>query len=374
MKFIINSSILEQKFKLLIGVVNSHNIIPILDNFFLQIKKNKLFIRASNLEVTMETNVKIKSNFNGEIIIPAKLITNIIKTFEEQPLTFKVKKNILKIYSNKGCYSLIIQNSEFFPKSDFGKNEIILSIKSEIFLKIINKTLFAIGNDNFRPILNGIFFDFNKKESNFISTDMNKLIKYTRKDIKYKKNINFIVPKTPIVLIKNILNNLKKKSLIFIKYNKINIKFIINKNILECRLINGIYPKYKNIIPKKNNKKLILNRISFINSIKRLSFFSNKKTHQINLEIKKKKVKIKAEDSDFNKKAIEKIDCNYIGNDIKIGFNSNFLLELLYHLDSEDISIEMDNPTKISILKPIIFNFKKEKIIMLLVPMILKNN
>lgn len=374
MKFIVSSFKLLKELQSLIGVINTNNVLPILDNFLLNLKEGNLTITASDLEITMIVQITVNSNESGEITIPARLMVNVLKTFPDQPLTIFIEndKKKLKIISQQGDYTLSIQNPEEFPRAPILNSPTIINLSTNILLRIINKTLFAISTDEFRPVMNGVFFDLTPEGSTFVSTDSHKLVKYFRKDVKVKKSVQFILPKKPLVLLKNILSNIVETEELIIEYNKINTCFLFKNKILICSLIEGTYPNYKLVIPNQNDKKLIIHRISFLNSIKRLSLFSNKNTRQTCLEITKNKIKIIAEDIDFSNKAHEYINCDYNGKNITIAFNSRFLIEMLSHLSTEDIIFEMSHPNCAIILKPINNLINNEKIIMLVMPIVIQ--
>lgn len=370
MKFIVSSSELLKQLQALSGVINNNNTLPILDNFLLDVKEKQLTVTASDLETTMMVQMAVDSNQNGQIAVTARLITDVLKTFPEQPLTLFIQEgeNILKIVSQQGDYVLAVQNAEEFPKVPTLNNPSTVTLTTNILSEAIDKTLFATGNDELRVVMTGVFFELTPEGAVFVGTDAHKLVKYLRKDIKAEQVARFILPKKPLTLLKNISSSTKAD--ITIEYNETNTRISFDNKILICRLIDGNYPNYEAVIPKGNNKKLTINRTSFLNSIKRLALFSNKTTHQVCLQLSGSELKITAEDIDLASKAQERLSCDYKGDDITIGFNSRFLIEMLSHLNAEDITLEMSEPNRAGILRPVDNLAKGEEVFMLVMPIV----
>ncbi len=372
MKFIVSSSQLLKQIQILGGVINTNNTLPILDNFLFELSDNQLKISASDLETTMSTTIDVEANETGAIAVPARLLLDILKTFPDQPLTFKVEdNNTIEISSDSGKYALAYADGAEFPKSVELESPSSTILKGNILATAISKTIFASGNDDLRPVMSGVFFQFSPENLIFVATDAHKLVKYTRTDVSANEVAEFIMPKKPLTLLKNILSGSEDD--VSIEYNDTNAKFIFGGSILVCRLIDGKYPNYEAVIPKENPNKLTLERNSFSNSVRRVSIFSSKTTHQIRLKMAGTELKISAEDLDFSNKADERLQCSYEGDDMQIGFNSRFLLEMLNHLSSNEILLEMSLPNRAGILTPIDGLEEGEEITMLVMPVMLSN-
>jgi len=370
MKFIVSSSQLLKQIQILGGVINTNNTLPILDNFLFELSDNQLKISASDLETTMSTTIDVEADETGAIAVPARLLLDILKTFPDQPLTFKVEDNsTIEISSDSGKYALAYADGAEFPRSVELESPSSTILKGNILATAISKTIFASGNDDLRPVMSGVFFQFSPESLIFVATDAHKLVKYTRTDVKANEVAEFIMPKKPLTLLKNILSGSEDD--VSIEYNDTNAKFIFDDSILVCRLIDGKYPNYEAVIPKENPNKLTLERNSFSNSVRRVSIFSSKTTHQIRLKMAGTELKISAEDLDFSNKADERLQCSYEGDDMQIGFNSRFLLEMLNHLSSNEILLEMSLPNRAGILTPIDGLEEGEEITMLVMPVML---
>ena len=371
MKFIVSSSQLLRQLQVLGGVINSNNTLPILDNFLFEISENQLKVSASDLETTMTAVVAIESDSTGSIAISARLLLDTLKTFPDQPLSFKTEgDSIIEISSDQGKYDMAYFGGDEFPKSVSLESPSKTIVPSNILATAISKTIFAAGNDDLRPVMSGVFFQFSTDNLTFVATDAHKLVKYTRTDVTADKTAEFIMPKKPLNLLKGVLGGEED---VVIEYNDANAKFTFENFVLICRLIDGKYPNYEAVIPKENPNKLTVDRASFQNSVRRVSIFSSKTTHQIRLKMAGTELNISAEDLDFSNKADERLSCDYQGDDMQIGFNSRFLSEMLSNLTSSEVLIEMSLPNRAGILTPIDGTDEGEKITMLVMPVMLNN-
>ena len=372
MKFIVSSSQLLKQLQVLGGVINSNNTLPILDNFLFELSENNLKISASDLETTMSSVVAVESDSSGSIAVSARLLLDTLKTFPDQPLTFKTEgDNTIEISSDQGKYDMAYFGGDEFPKALSLPSPSKTIIPANILGTAISKTIFAAGNDDLRPVMSGVFFQFSTQSLTFVATDAHKLVKYSRTDVTADQTAEFIMPKKPLNLLKGILGS--SDSDVTIEYNDANAKFTFDNIVLVCRLIDGKYPNYEAVIPKENPNKLTVDRASFLNSVKRVSIFSSKTTHQIRLKMAGTELNISAEDLDFSNKADERLSCDYQGDDMQIGFNSRFLSEMLNNLSSNEVLIEMSLPNRAGILTPIDGTDEGEQVTMLVMPVMLNN-
>ncbi|MGE5943368.1 MAG: DNA polymerase III subunit beta [Flavobacteriales bacterium] len=372
MKFIVSSTYLLKQLQVLGGVINSSNTLPILDNFLFELDKSKLTVSASDLETTMSSALDVESDSKGSVAIPARLLLDTLKTFPEQPLTFVVEdNNTVEISSNHGKYALAYANGNEFPKAVALEDPSTTVVTGDILATAISKTIFAAGNDDLRPVMSGVFFQFSTEGLTFVATDAHKLVRYKREDVKANQVAEFIMPKKPLNLLKGILA--ASEDDVKIEYNDSNAKFTFDNSELICRLIDGKYPNYEAVIPKENPNKLTIDRTQFLNSVRRVSIFSNKTTHQIRLKIAGAELNISAEDIDYSNKAEERLTCDYQGDDMQIGFNSRFLTEMLSNLNADDVQLEMSLPNRAGILTPVDGLDEGEQITMLVMPVMLNS-
>ncbi len=372
MKFIVSSSVLLKNLQILSGVLNTSNTLPILDDFLFELKEDDLLITASDLETTMTVTVKLtNSGEPGIIAIPAKIMLDTLKTFADVPVTINVNENTLgiELSAGEGKYRLVGHKSDEFPQTPIKEDITELNIDSSILVSAFNKTVFAAGTDELRPVMSGVFCDLSSDETIFVATDAHKLVRYKRKDIKAEKSSSFILPKKPLNQLKNTLSCADVP--VKIEYNETNAFFTFGNVNLSCRLIEGKYPNYEAVIPNENPNVLTISRNALLVSIKRVAIFANQSTHQVRFKISGKELVLSSEDVDFANEAKERLTCNYEGDDMEIGFNSKFLLEMLSNIDGDDVKIEMSAPNRAGIVLPVEEDNKNEEILMLVMPVML---
>ena len=373
MNFIASSTSLLKHLQSISGVLNTSNTLPILDNFLFEITNGQLTASASDLETTMVTKMDVHSEEDGKIAIPAKLLLDVLKSLPDQPCTFKVNASNYQIeiaYDN-GKSRMVGFNGDEFPKIPELAGKSAIKLSGDILSRAINKTLFASGNDDLRPVMSGVFCQFSASEITFVATDAHKLVRFRRTDAEASGSSAFILPKKPLNILKSILG--ASDAEVKIEYNDSNATFSFDNYLLMCRLIDGKYPNYEAVIPKENPNKLMIDRSQFLSSVRRVAIFSNKTTHQIRLKIAGAELNISAEDIDYSNKADERLTCDYQGDDMQIGFNSRFLTEMLSNLTSDEIQLEMSMPNRAGILTPVDGLDEGETVTMLVMPVMLSN-
>jgi len=372
MKFIISSNNFLKTIQPLMGVIVNNPALPIIENFLLETDGEKLSIKATDLETTIINETKIESDGNESIAVNAKLLNETLRTFPDQPLTFKTNtnNNVLEIISEQGNYTISYIDSDEFPNTPEVSEAKSISIDSSTLSKGIKNTLFATGNDELRPVMSGVYMEVNTDSILLVSTDAHKLVKYENKiESDPNNSTSFIIPKKPLQLLTNTISEIDDK--IQIDYNKTNVIFTLSNMQIYCRLIDGNYPNYNAVIPKENPNVLNIDRSTLLNSLKRVAIFSNKSTHQVKFKINGNLIEVSGEDIDFSNKGNETIKVEYGGEDMEIGFNGKFLIEILNTLDCDKINIYFSNPSKAAIIKPETTNEDIEKILMLVMPVML---
>jgi DNA polymerase-3 subunit beta len=336
MKFIVSSTTLLKNLQAISGVLNSSNTLPILDNFLFELKDSTLYISASDLETTMTVGVELSNAGEpGSIAIPAKLLLDIMKTFPELPLTFNINPDtfLVEISASDGKYKLSGYNADEFPRIPVIENASSFEMNSVSLANAITKTIFATGNDELRPVMAGVFCQLTDNDITFVATDAHKLVRYRRTDIAPGDEASFILPKKPLNQLKNILASIDV--MVKMEYNETNAFFSFDNVNLICRLIDGKYPNYEAVIPSNNSKKLSIGRSQLLNALKRISIFANQSTRQIRFSVAGQELNLSAEDADLANEGKERLACQFEGEDIEIGFNSKFLLEMLVNMECD---------------------------------------
>lgn len=375
MRFVVSSTDLLGHLLSISRVISNKNTLPILDNFLFQLSGNDLQITASDLETTLITSLHIENvSEEGEVAIPAKILTDTLKEFPELPLTFEVDSKSLQIViqSENGKFHIVGQNGSDFPQVPVVKDDLKSSyqIGADVLNNGINKTLFATADDELRPVMNGIFLEFKSDSLTFVASDAHKLVRYRRDEVKSEQEASFILPKKPASLLKSILP--KETNNVTLEFDDKNAFFTLTNYKLVCRLVEGNYPSYNSVIPTDNPNKLTIDRLELYNSLKRVSVFSNQASNLIKLKITGNQLVVSAQDIDFSISGTEKLNCQYDGNEMEIGFKSLFLIEILANLPSSEVILELADPTRAGILVPAEKENADEDILMLLMPMMIQ--
>ena len=373
MKFILSSLKLLKAVQSLAGVINSNNTLPILDDFLFNISDNELRITASDLETTMIVTIQPDLvEGTGEVTIPARLLIDILKNLPDIPVSFNIDEATLaiEITTGEGRYKMVGHKSDEFPQVPVLEDASKWEIPADVLACGFEKTVFATGNDEIRPVMTGVFMEMTNNGLNFVATDAHKLVRYRRLDIKTDNLASFIVPKKPINQLKNALSG-KADETVVVEFNKTNASFTLSGYQLICRLIDGKYPNYEAVIPKSNPNKLTIDRQLLLSAIRRVAIFSSKATHQIRFKIAGQELTLTAEDLDYYNEAKERLSCNYSGDDMEIGFNSRFFQEMLGNLNQTEILLEMSAPNRAGLITPVDNQNADEDILMLLMPVML---
>jgi DNA polymerase-3 subunit beta len=374
MKFVVSSTELLGHLQAISRVISSKNTLPILDNFLFNLSGNDLEITASDLESTLITRMKLENTQgDGTIALPARILLDTLKEFSAQPLTFDINPDTLAVVisSENGKFNIVGQNGIDFPALPVIKKDkkFKFTINAEVMLAGINKTLFATADDELRPVMGGIFIESATDKITFVASDAHKLVRYQRSDAQADDNSSFILPKKPASLLKNILP--REQGPFTVEYDDKNAFFNLNDYKVVCRLVEGNYPNYNSVIPKNNPRKITIDRVELYNTLKRVSVFSNQASNLVKLQLKGNQITVSAQDIDFSISAYERLKCQYEGDEIEIGFKSVFLLEILANIASQDVMIELADPTRAGLFLPAETENESEDLLMLLMPMMI---
>jgi len=374
MKFVVSSTELLNHLTAISRVISSKSTLPILDNFLFNLEESRLTITASDLESTLITWVELENTEGiGEIAVPAKLLIDTLKEFPEQPLTFQVNNETfaIDIFSENGKFSIVGQSGEDYPELPtlHSSNATKVTMGHDALLSGIIKTLFATADDELRPVMNGILVEISQEDATFVASDAHKLVRYKRSDVKAEVDSSFILPKKPAALLKNLLP--KEDFDIKLEFDEKNAFFSLTNFRVICRLVEGKYPSYNSVIPTNNPNRMQIDRLELYNTLRRVSVFSNQASNLVRLKIGGNVLVVSAQDVDFSISAVERLNCQYEGDEMEIGFKSSFLLEILSNLSSSEVKVELSDPTRAGILLPAEKDFDEEEVLMLLMPMMI---
>ena len=372
MRFIVSTSTLLKHLQAVSGALSTSAVLPILENFLFEIKDGNLVISATDLQTSMTTALAVDSKEDGKIAAPSKILLDTLKTLAEQPISFSVdeKTFAIEISAGDGKYKLSGENGDDFPKIPTVNEASSVNLPASVLAEAINKTIFAVSTDELRPAMTGVYCQLSAQDLTFVATDAHKLVRYKRTDTRADKATSFILPRKALMLLKTALPTDDVN--VNVEYNATSAFFKFANINLVCRLIDERYPDYEAVIPQNNTNKLTLERSLFLNCLKRVVIFANKTTHQVRLKIAGSELHISSEDIDFANEAHERIGCQYEGEDMEIGFNAKFLIEMLSNISGDEITIEMSTPNRAGLLSPTIKN-ENEDILMLVMPVMLNN-
>ncbi len=374
MKFVVSSTELLGHLQAISRVISSKNTLPILDNFLFNISGNDLEITASDLESTLITRMRLDNiTGGGTIALPARILLDTLKEFSEQPLTFDINPDTMAVVINSenGRFSIVGQNGIDFPVLPVIKQEkrFSFNVAADVLLAGITRTLFATADDELRPVMGGILVEASTGKLTFVASDAHKLVRYQRSDAKADDSASFILPKKPASLLKNILP--KESGVVSVEFDDRNAFFNLSDYKVVCRLVEGNYPNYNSVIPKNNPRKVRIDRLELYNILRRVSVFSNQASNLVKLQFTPNQITVSAQDVDFSISAYERHKCLYEGDDMEIGFKSVFLIEILSNIASQDVIIELADPTRAGLFLPAETANEDEDLLMLLMPMMI---
>ena len=375
MNFIVSSSYLLKNLSSISGVITSNPVVPILENVLFEIENGNLLITASDLQTSVMVELQVESKENGSVAIPAKILIDTLKNLPEQPVTFSIDENNynIEINSDNGRYKLAGENSADFPKVPEISDGYSFTVNANTLALAIGNTIFSTSTDELRPAMTGVFFRLSSNSCTFVSTDGHRLVKYIRTDISGDEvDHDMIIPRKSLNLLKTIIPSDDKND-INIEFNA-SIAFFSNDNIkLVCRLIDERYPDYENVIPSDNSNSIEVDKSEILSSLKRISIYANKTTNQVRLKVSGSEILISAEDLDFSNEANERISCEHDGDDIEIGFNAKFLIEILSNIHSGKVIFKLSEPNRAGLVLPEDIE-DEEDLTMLVMPVMLNDN
>ena len=372
MKFTVSSSALLSLLATTGKVISNKSSLPILEYFLMELKDGQLTVTTSDLETTLIGSIAVENiEREGVIAAPGKLMLDSLKEFPEMPLVIDVNDTTWEIQITwaSGHLSIPGASAVSYPAvQTLGNERKNITLDVDLLVSGINKTIFATADDELRPVMNGVYFDFSTESLTFVATDAHKLVKYNAEN-NSDITSSFILPKKPANLLKTLLA--KEEEPVNIAFDAKNVTFELKNFKLVCRLIEGNYPNYNAVIPTANPNKVLIDRVEFVNGIKRVAVCSNPSTNLIRMDIADNKVNLTAQDIDFSVSANETISCSYDGQPVTIGFKSTFLVEILSNIDTPTVVVELADSTRAGVFKPVYDDKQPSETLMLLMPMMI---
>ncbi|HZY10677.1 MAG TPA: DNA polymerase III subunit beta [Bacteroidota bacterium] len=366
MNFSISSNDLQKVLGNIGGVIPSKSTLPILENFLFEAQKDQLRLTATDLDISMSVDIPLKVIKEGKIAVPAKRLFETVRSLPSTEMTFiaEPNNNKITISTSNGEYKLTGESVENFPTISTFKSIEEIKISENILRRLISKTLFAVSTDELRPAMMGVLFQFRKTEIRVAATDGHRLVRFVNSSFSSgKKDIDLIIPAKALNLVLKSIGDGECT----ISLNEESIMFTFNKTTLISRLISEKYPNYESVIPLDNDKTLVIDKNQLISSVRRTSLYASLTTHQIRFALKKGNLTVSAEDIDLGSEAKEMLSCDYSSEPMEIGFNSNYITDLLTHIDTDEATFSMGSSTRAAIVKPVT-QHNGENLLMLVMP------
>ena len=375
MRFTVSSSALSSKLNMLAKVIGSKNSLPILDCFLFQVANGEMSITASDSDNVIKSTLALTDHDGeGEFCVPNRVILDALKELPEQPLHFDVdaagEAVAIKIVYQNGLYNFTGQSAEEYPRTQSMNDACTtVSLPTEMLINNISRSLFATANDEFRPVMNGIYFDLTADALAIVASDGHKLVRSKNFTIKSESPSAFNLPKKPASLLKNILS--KDGDDAIIKFDDRSAEIQFTDGVMRCRLIDGRYPNYNSVIPNNPNE-VTVDRRGLQSALRRVLPFASESSQLIRFHIESGRFEVSSEDIDFSTSAKEQMSCEYNGSPISIGFKGSSLMEILSNLTSDNIIIQLADPSRAGIIVPA-EQPENEDILMLIMPMLLND-
>lgn len=375
MRFTVSSSALSSKLNMLAKVIGSKNSLPILDCFLFQVANGEMSITASDSDNVIKSTLALTDHDGeGEFCVPNRVILDALKELPEQPLHFDVdtagEAVAIKIVYQNGLYNFTGQSAEEYPRTQSMNDACTtVSLPTEMLINNISRSLFATANDELRPVMNGIYFDLTADALAIVASDGHKLVRSKNFTIKSESPSAFNLPKKPASLLKNILS--KDGDDAIIKFDDRSAEIQFTDGVMRCRLIDGRYPNYNSVIPNNPNE-VTVDRRGLQSALRRVLPFASESSQLIRFHIESGRFEVSSEDIDFSTSAKEQLSCEYNGSPISIGFKGNSLMEILSNLTSDNIIIQLADPSRAGIIVPA-EQPENEDILMLIMPMLLND-
>lgn len=375
MRFTVSSSALSSKLNMLAKVIGSKNSLPILDCFLFQVANGEMSITASDSDNVIKSTLALTDHDGeGEFCVPNRVILDALKELPEQPLHFDVdtagEAVAIKIVYQNGLYNFTGQSAEEYPRTQSMNDACTtVSLPTEMLINNISRSLFATANDELRPVMNGIYFDLTADALAIVASDGHKLVRSKNFTIKSESPSAFNLPKKPASLLKNILS--KDGDDAIIKFDDRSAEIQFTDGVMRCRLIDGRYPNYNSVIPNNPNE-VTVDRRGLQSALRRVLPFASESSQLIRFHIESGRFEVSSEDIDFSTSAKEQLSCEYNGSPISIGFKGSSLMEILSNLTSDNIIIQLADPSRAGIIVPA-EQPEDEDILMLIMPMLLND-
>ncbi len=371
MKFTVSSEKLSKQLNKVQGAVAVNPVLDILSYYLFQIKDGSLTITATDMESTIITSLQVEAEGDFSFTIPAKRITDTIRSLPDLPVEFSYDeaRASIVVKADKAEYNMMALSMEDFPELPAMTEDKSVKINSDILVDAFAKTIFATSNDEVRLAMQGVFVELDFNKLTFVATDAHKLVKFSYSDVHSDSTGSFILPKKSAALVKSVFDGDTEVTVYFTEKNAF---FVSDGNQMVARLIDAAFPDYNVVIPADNPNHILVDRKSLINVLKRVIIFSNQTTNGVTFDIADNAMRLTAQDIDFSIKAEDTIPCDYSGEETRIGFSGRFLVEMLSNMNSDEVRIKISTPNRPSLIVPETTDDENVDLLMVLMPLVVQ--
>ncbi len=365
MKFSAPSLDLQKIMGNVASVIPSKSTLPILENFLFEVSKSVLTITATDLDTSISSTLKVTDAADGTIAVPARRITETIRSLPNVDVQFvaDIASNKILMKTPNGEYKLTGEPHDNYPTLPAFEGNQRLPVSGEVLRRLITKTSFAVSSDELRPAMMGILFQLRKKEIRTVATDGHRLVKCINTGITSSTERDIVIPAKALTIVAKSAPD-SDSNLMFDDHH-IMVNF--GNSTLVARIIEDKYPNYESVIPGDNNKKLIVDKQQLLASVRRTAIYASTTNHQVRFSLKKGSMSVSAEDIDFGSEARETIPCDYSSEAMEIGFNSAYVIDILSHIDTDEVRFELSTPTRAATIQPVTQR-EGEDLLMLVMP------
>ncbi len=351
MKLKIQKEEIQNALQRIQGIVDKKTTMPILSHFLLKADKTA-FLMATDLDIALKGPVHAEILEKGSLCIPARKLFEIAREIEGDLLLETQENNWIKVTSGKSTFKLMGLPEEDFPALPEVSKAEELTIKAEKLKDMIEKTIYATGESDTRYTLNGLLMHLKPKKKNVdlkvVGTDGHRLsVIAVNIEGRVSEDKKLILPKKAAMELKKLIEGISENVTLYISKN--HIFFSINEVVLTSRLIEGTYPNYEQVIPKNNEKKVVIETIAFLKALRRTSIMSRERTNAVRLDLEPGKITLISMNPDIGE-AREELTAQYKGEQMTVGYNARYLMDILQAMEGESVSLELQEPLSPTLL------------------------
>jgi len=351
MKFNANKETFSQSLQKVVGALPAKTTIPVLNNILLRIENDKAYFTGTDLEISITTACPVEVSEEGAIAVPGKRFFDIIRELPDLPISLESDpSHHLQLKNEKGIYKFVGEDPEEFPHIDVEESDFEFVLPAETFNRMVEKTIYAVSTDELRATLTGVYLQILPNELRMVATDGHRLVKISHQQFKGGESpISVILPTKAL----NLVSKATGPDMdLQIQISESHVVFTFDETKIFTKVINGQYPNYERVIPIDNNIEMHVNREMLMAAVRRVSIFSNPYTHQIRFSLSPSSLVVQAEDVEIGGEAQEAIPADYSGEPMDVGYNAVYVLDILRHIDSENVVFRLKNPDTAAIIEP----------------------